>query len=490
MEKDLGTRLDWVAANHYDTATPHTHIVIGGKNDNEKNLLIPRQYISYGMRERAEEVVTLELGPINQYEAGVKLASEVTKERFTQLDRALLRMADANVVDVTKSPKRATEWTRRLDIARLKILSRMGLAYQEKRGVWHLDKKMENTLRSMGERGDILKAYHRALGDLKLNRRETFDVVYDPHDARAKIITGKILAIGSLDDINDNAYLIIDTTEGEAIYVKVGRQDNIEDVKPGMIVSVSPADNQPKQSDLTIDKLAAKRNGDYSPAAHQAADQGARPEYIQAHIRRLEALRRAGHVTRNKDGSWKIPHDYLDRAKSYEKARSRGKPVEINARSRLPLKELQTTMGRTWLDEELMAESAPINEGFGSDVQAAKIARTQYLVQQGILENESTPLGAEHLEELERRDLASAAKKLSATLGKAYLGMEGSARIEGTYREAITRTSGKYAIIERAKDFSLVPWRDVLERNRGKVVSGIMRGNTISWTLNKGREIG
>ncbi len=489
MEKDLGTRLDWVAANHYDTATPHTHIVIGGKNDNDKNLLIPRQYISYGMRERAEEMVTLELGPINQYEAGVRLAGEVTKERFTQLDRALLRMADANVIDISKPTKRATEWTRRLDIARLKHLSRMGLAWQEKRGVWHLDKKMENTLRSMGERGDILKTYYRALEDLKLNRHETFDVVYDPHDARAKTLTGKILAVGSLDDINDNAYLIVDTTEGEAIYVKTGRRENNGNLKHGMIVSISPADTQPKQSDLTIDKLAAKRNGDYSPAAHQAADQGARPEYIQAHIRRLEALRRAGHVTRNKDGSWKIPHDYLDRAKSYEKFRSRAKPVDVNVQSRLPLKQLQTTMGRTWLDEEIMVDTEPVNDGFGRDVQAAKTARTQYLIQQGILENESTALGTEHLEELERRDLSSAAKKLSVTLGKAYLGMDGAVRIDGTYREAITRPSGKYAIIERAKDFSLVPWRDVLERNRGKAVSGIMRGNTISWTLNKGREV-
>ena len=145
--------------------------------------------------------------------------------------------------------------------------------------------------------------------------------------------------------------------------------------------------------------------------------------------------------------------------------------------------------GRTWLDEEIMADAEPVNEGFGRDVQTAKTTRTQYLVQQGILENESTPLGEEHLEELERRDLASAAKKLSATLGKTYLGMDSTTRINGTYREAITRPSGKYAIIERAKGFSLVPWRDVLERNRGKAVSGIMRGNTILWTLNKGREI-
>jgi len=66
MERDLDTRLDWVAANHYDTANPHTHIVIRGVRDDGKNLIIPREYISHGMREAAEHLATLELGPITQ----------------------------------------------------------------------------------------------------------------------------------------------------------------------------------------------------------------------------------------------------------------------------------------------------------------------------------------------------------------------------------------------------------------------------------------
>ena len=111
-------------------------------------------------------------------------------------------------------------------------------------------------------------------------------------------------------------------------------------------------------------------------------------------------------------------------------------------------------------------------------------------MQQGILENENTALTQSHLDTLEKRDLTEAAKKLSAQLGKPYLESTRQGRIAGHYCAAITRPSGKYAIIERAKDFTLVPWRDALERNRGKAVSGIMRGNTISWTLNKGREIG
>jgi len=30
MEEDLGTRLDWVAVDHFDTAHPHTHIIARG----------------------------------------------------------------------------------------------------------------------------------------------------------------------------------------------------------------------------------------------------------------------------------------------------------------------------------------------------------------------------------------------------------------------------------------------------------------------------
>jgi len=65
MERDLGTRLDWVAANHYDTANPHSHIVVRGVKDNGKDLIIPRDYISHGMREQAQDLATRELGPIS-----------------------------------------------------------------------------------------------------------------------------------------------------------------------------------------------------------------------------------------------------------------------------------------------------------------------------------------------------------------------------------------------------------------------------------------
>ena len=68
MEQDLGTKLDWIAVDHYNTGHPHTHIVLRGKDDLGKDLIVAREYLSRGMRERAAELVTLDLGPRTDHE--------------------------------------------------------------------------------------------------------------------------------------------------------------------------------------------------------------------------------------------------------------------------------------------------------------------------------------------------------------------------------------------------------------------------------------
>ena len=86
-------------------------------------------------------------------------------------------------------------------------------------------------------------------------------------------------------------------------------------------------------------------------------------------------------------------------------------------------------------------------------------------------------------------DLDAAGKELGKKLGKRYVASSGSGRISGIYREAVQRPSGKYAVIEKSKEFTLVPWRKTMDRNLGKSISGVMKGQVISWTLTKGRGI-
>jgi type IV secretory pathway VirD2 relaxase len=91
METDLGTRLDWVAADHFNTGHPHSHIVVRGKDDRGRDLVIARDYVAYGMPARAGELIIRQLGPESELDQLRKLEQEVAAERFTRLDRGILR---------------------------------------------------------------------------------------------------------------------------------------------------------------------------------------------------------------------------------------------------------------------------------------------------------------------------------------------------------------------------------------------------------------
>jgi type IV secretory pathway VirD2 relaxase len=106
MESDLGTRLDWVAADHFNTGQPHSHIVVRGKDDHESDLVIARDYIGHGMRARASELITRELGPESELDHLRKLEQEVSAERFTRLDRAISRDARDGVLALSAKPER------------------------------------------------------------------------------------------------------------------------------------------------------------------------------------------------------------------------------------------------------------------------------------------------------------------------------------------------------------------------------------------------
>ena len=164
VEQDLGTKLEWAAVDHWDTAHPHTHIVVRGKNDRGRDLVIAREYIGYGMRARASELATDWLGPRTQREIDRSLQREVTRERWTDLDRALRKMTREDVVDLHAVPgELAQRRHRALLVGRLQYLSELGLAEKGRGARWTLRAEAERTLRAMGERGDIVRTLQRTL---------------------------------------------------------------------------------------------------------------------------------------------------------------------------------------------------------------------------------------------------------------------------------------------------------------------------------------
>jgi type IV secretory pathway VirD2 relaxase len=94
MESDLGTRLDWVAIDHWNTDNPHVHLLVRGVAQDGSDLVISRDYISHGLRSRAEDLVSAELGPKPEHEIRSALEREVEGERWTRLDAAIRMTAD------------------------------------------------------------------------------------------------------------------------------------------------------------------------------------------------------------------------------------------------------------------------------------------------------------------------------------------------------------------------------------------------------------
>ena len=153
-------------------------------------------------------------------------------------------------------------------------------------------------------------------------------------------------------------------------------------------------------------------------------------------------------------------------------------------RSELGLKDQETALGVTWLDEASTPSGVPL--GFGQEVTEAQVKRRAFLAGLGMKVETGSGLSAAQKSELLKRDLAQAGRELSDEIGKPYSPAPERGHVDGTYREPVSRVSGKFAVLERQRDFTIVPWRQVLEQRRGMAVSGVVRGGRISWTLGRG----
>jgi hypothetical protein len=145
MEKDLGTEIDWVAVDHFNTDHPHSHVVIRGKDDTGKDLIIAQGYINHGVRLRAQERATLELGPESDLELRQNFTAEITAERFTRIDRAMIAEAQESVLDPRpEAGQLRADFDYTLRIGRLQTLQRYSLASEIEPGMWALS---ENWIR-------------------------------------------------------------------------------------------------------------------------------------------------------------------------------------------------------------------------------------------------------------------------------------------------------------------------------------------------------
>jgi type IV secretory pathway VirD2 relaxase len=503
VERDLGTGLDWVAVDHFNTAHPHTHIVIRGVDEAGENLVIAGAYLAHGIRERASELVTIELGPESTMERQAKLMREIDLERLTRIDRALLREtgdAAGGVIDLRADGEPRSDFDRQLRIGRLQALERLGLAEEIAVGRWRLVPRMEETLRALGERGDIIKTMHRALTHEGAERGAEQFAIHDIREPLAAPITGRLLGRGlGGDELGDRVHLIVNGLDGRVHYVELPAAGVDGANTPiGAIVELGADRGAPRAADRNIADLAHQTAGIYRPADHLAVarvDSGiADPEaYVEAHVRRLEALRRAGVVQRLDADHWRVPPDLEQQAARHDTGC--GQAASLRVLSALDLEGQITSDGATWLDRQLLArDPVPVVQGgFGSEVEAALEHRRQHHLTHGDA-HRNVDGGVRYrrdlLATLERRELARAGGELAATRAVPFRMPAPGETIRSTYREAIQLASGRYALVENAQEFTLVPWRPVIERSLGREVVGLVTDGGISWQIGRDRGLG
>ena len=242
MEKDLGTGLDWVAVDHWNTEHPHVHLIVRGVREDGENLVISRDYIKEGMRDRARDLITQELGPRTDQEIRRTIEREVESERWTNLDRQLARDAyRTGVVDLAPRSDRQPDEFHALKVGRLRKLEGLGLAEEIGPGQWTISEKAEATLRELGERGDIIKRMHRALTDRGLERGAASYVLAG--ESLNDPVVGRLVARGLDDELKGTAYAVVDGVDGRTHHIKLPDLEATGDGPPGSIVELRKFDD-------------------------------------------------------------------------------------------------------------------------------------------------------------------------------------------------------------------------------------------------------
>jgi len=242
MEKDLGTMLDWVGVDHWNTEHPHIHVIVRGRADDGQDLVISRDYIKEGMRARAQDLITQELGPRTDHEIHRTLERQIDRERWTQLDRQLARDGyRTGVIDLAPHPDRQPDEFHALKVGRLRKLESLGLADQIGPGQWVLSENAEATLRELGERGDIIKRIHRSLMERGIERGTAAYVLAG--ESLDDPVIGRLVDRGLDDELKGTAYAVVDGVDGRTHHVKLPDLDAAGDSVPGSIVELRKFDD-------------------------------------------------------------------------------------------------------------------------------------------------------------------------------------------------------------------------------------------------------
>jgi type IV secretory pathway VirD2 relaxase len=488
VQRDLGRRLEWGAVNHYDTDHPHAHVIIRGVDLDGREVRIDRAYISNGLRWRAQELATEELGPRPKYDLARQRAREISQDRFTSIDRDIEKRVVGHQIEVRKGRGGASHHES-LIIGRLEHLRALGLADKQSGTVWSLDPSWRAHLQDLGMRGDIMKQMHRALrGDPGRYRVLDEQAPVAPESTNAPPLRGRVVEKGLADEQRGTFYAIVETPSGEGVYMPLDRRSaetvragdfvavtrerlswrRAEDTEIQRILQLSQAKNAPsREAPPTHERIVQHlfKVDRPQPLPHSnVVSEGIDARALEDRLRRrLAQLEKVGLASQAADGKWNITPDFIEQLDARDASMPRYR-LRIDP-STLGLKEQVVHQGPVWLDAVQRDGLAPY--GLGAELQSALAQRNAILRANGI--DAASPEKDIALRELERRALAV---RIASESGQQFLDRAPD-RFRGVVQvhERTTSRNAAYVEISDGHRFILLSNARELESLRGQTVA-------------------
>lgn len=509
VERDLGT-LQWFAVNHTNTTSPHAHILLRGQAEDGTDLVISRQYISHGIRQRAAEVATEWLGERTREEAQVAVANEVRAERWTSLDGALARVSqpvpdgfriDMKVVKLS----RYALITRELLAERLKFLEQAGLAQEvppEKRTflgrppVWHLVPEFQKQLNELGARQDIIKNLYRSLGQAAAAVAPLLQrVVSNPKltGPLQRAVRGVVVARGAPDELSDARFVVLEDHAGKPHYVPLWANESYDAVRIGGVMEVGRSAERKWRTAREIVRVAEfSGDGLYSIGRHrkwiQARHPRATEQQVDRHLRTFD-LNVANLSKQAGSGVVRAPeHAFtVDRAKLEQFTANRNRWLDARVVAAHPLKEQIEAHAYTWLDRQILRTQ--IAKGVSEKdvirnvrVQCAITERGDWLVKHGYATRaghdgtNSIAFLPGAVPRLIAREHKEFARHCNLKHGKRVEYVREGQSVTGVYRGMSYQHRGSFALVETeggvfAAPVSRAPWAEIGQRVVARAVA-------------------
>ena len=467
-ENDLGTGLDWVAVNHFDTAQPHTHIVLRGRDLHNHELYIDRKYITEGLRYRAEEIVSNTLGAKRWRDLTALQLRATSWNLFTSIDRDFEEALRNGALKLAQPETRSERIVANLYAKRLKHLQLLGLAKQLSSNTWHLETGWAESLKSLRRR----RYFGNAREERPAPLRNGIEMRFAPDVLQAgETITGRIVAILPSDALSSRISLFIDGVEGQLRQFTLP-EARIEDL-PGIggVLSVSATASPVSDIDQTILGIAKQNGGLFSTHLLPSHDRDLSDTREIEFRRRLEALNRAGLATPAKTGGWMISDQF--------EAVETGPKLSIRVRSWLPVNQLIDRHAFTWLDETDPRQFSGIKRGYGAQVRQALDARKAWLQQNGLAHPRPGLLDHQELQE--------ALSGMAARSGRTIVDHSGVRVFQGVFSGHLDLARRRFAIIENTRQIMAVPRTSGRAAWQGRQIEIRRSGKSLEWSLGRSR---